>query len=88
MAGEEIRWLEYRQSHLGLHTFSQFSNVSRNMAIILLRLNRKTISFKVHRHSEVGADWFQYLYSTSSPVMMIDLIILRTCFSETSFLAE
>lgn len=73
--------IEYGRVHLNVYRFCLFTNFSRDIAVIVLELKRKTIRFKIHLFSEVNLYWLQYLYCTKSLVAKIGLTIKRAFFA-------
>lgn len=58
------------------------------MAILLLRLKRRTISFEVRHRGKLVVYQFQYFYSTEFLAITIDVTIVRASFAGVTFLTE
>lgn len=86
--GDGIQWFEYEWIHLEAHSFCGFSNLSRYMAAIFLRVECKPIRFEVHHGDEVAVDWLQYFYSARLPPIKIDIIVVRTFFTTIDLLLK
>lgn len=79
--GDRVWQFNYDRRHLNIRLFCPFRNLSGDVAVILICLNRNSNQFIVHCLGEVSANLLQYLYSTGSLILMLESIGFRGFFA-------